>query len=184
MMRTTTVTWTGILMRPKPNFPCEQTPWGPRTESEDFFEEHMKSIKTRSWNHFLNALRVRQRNITTSSKGGPSLWDHSTWRSLASVSFVRLEGKSHSSHAWFHFSLCLWLTSSLIFFSHIAHSISLKRFYLSLLWSTMCYFKILLPFVPNSSGSMTGQPQYYWEYFIIDPWTVVDFVWLNYLVCK
>lgn len=39
----------------------------------------------------------------------------------------------------------------------------------------MCYFKILLPFVPNSPGSITGQPQYYWEYFIIDPWIAVYF---------
>lgn len=39
----------------------------------------------------------------------------------------------------------------------------------------MCYFKILLPFVPNSPGSITGQPQYYWEYFIIDSWIAVYF---------
>ena len=97
MMRNVTVTWTGILMMPKSIFSCEQT-----TEGNQDIEENMKSIKTRSWNHFLNALRVRQPNITTSSKGGPSLWDHSAWRSPASVSFVWLDGKLHDSHVWFH----------------------------------------------------------------------------------
>lgn len=104
-MRNTTVTWTGILMMPKPIFSCKQTTEGNQDRFGRFFEEDVKSIKTRSWNHFLNALRVRQPNITTSSKRGPSLWDHSAWHSLASVSFLWLDGKLHDSHLWFHFSL-------------------------------------------------------------------------------
>ena len=43
MMRNVTVTWTGILMMPKPIFSCEQT-----TEGNQDIEENMKSIKTRS----------------------------------------------------------------------------------------------------------------------------------------
>lgn len=34
-----------------------------------------------------------------------------------------------------------------------------------------------ISFVSNLQGSITVQPQYYWEYFITELWTTVYFVW-------
>lgn len=79
------------------------------------------------------------RNITTSSKGGAFSMG-SQHLAFTGFSFLcKTRGKSHSSHAWFHFSLCLWLTSSLLFSSAILLILfSLKRFYLSLLHDPLC----------------------------------------------